>query len=176
MGLGEEELDKIKTAGSLHDLGKIGVRDDILLKAGPLTDDEYAAIKLHPSMGASILAPIDSMSDIIPAILSHHERMDGRGYPQALPGNKIPLIARILAVADTFDAPHQRSSLSAIFYARESHADHGRGQGHTTLSGMLAGLSFNGNRLTDLEMKTRKALVRVMRKGFFHDEQSMNRK
>ncbi len=104
MGFCEDELDKIKTAGSLHDLGKIGVRDEILLKEGPLTDEEYKAIQVHPSIGASILSPIESMTEIIPAILSHHERMDGKGYPQGLVGVKIPLIARILAVADTYDA------------------------------------------------------------------------
>ena len=104
MGFSEEEADRIKTAGSLHDVGKIGVRDDILLKSGPLTDEEYAIIKLHPQIGMSILSPIESLSDIVPAILSHHERMDGKGYPQGLKGGKIPLVARIIAVADTFDA------------------------------------------------------------------------
>ena len=104
MGFGAESVDKIKTAGSLHDVGKIGIRDDILLKDGPLTDEEYAVIKRHPSVGASILSPIESLSDIVPAILNHHERMDGKGYPQALHGQHIHIFARIIAVADTFDA------------------------------------------------------------------------
>jgi response regulator RpfG family c-di-GMP phosphodiesterase len=103
-GLSEERVGKIKMAGSLHDIGKIGIRDDILLKAGPLNDQEFAIIKLHPTIGASILSPIESLADTIPAILNHHERMDGKGYPQALKGDKIPLFARIIAVADTFDA------------------------------------------------------------------------
>ncbi|MGV8073139.1 MAG: response regulator [Syntrophobacteraceae bacterium] len=104
MGFSREELENVKTAGTLHDLGKIGVRDDVLLKAGPLTAEEYALIKMHPSIGAEILSPIPSLAHIIPAILSHHERLDGKGYPNGIKGSNVPLIARILAVADTFDA------------------------------------------------------------------------
>jgi HD-GYP domain-containing protein (c-di-GMP phosphodiesterase class II) len=104
MGFDEEQIDKARIAGKLHDLGKIGIRDDILLKPGALTAEEYDTIKLHPSIGADILSPIPSLADIIPAIAGHHERMDGKGYPRALKGSQIPLLARVIAVADTYDA------------------------------------------------------------------------
>ncbi|MHC1727288.1 MAG: response regulator [Syntrophobacteraceae bacterium] len=110
MGMGQEmafedsEIEKLKIAGKLHDLGKIGIRDDILLKPGPLTQEEMEVLKLHPGIGAEILSPIPSLADIIPAIASHHERIDGRGYPEGLRGDKISLFARMVAVADTYDA------------------------------------------------------------------------
>jgi HD-GYP domain-containing protein (c-di-GMP phosphodiesterase class II) len=88
----------------LHDLGKIGIRDDILLKQGPLNDEEWSILKQHPRIGAEILAPIHSLADIIPALASHHERIDGKGYPEGLKGSQIPLLARMIAVADTYDA------------------------------------------------------------------------
>jgi putative nucleotidyltransferase with HDIG domain len=104
MALDEEQIEKVRIAGKLHDLGKIGIRDDILLKPGPLNKEEWDILKLHPRIGAEILAPIQSLADIIPAIASHHERMDGKGYPDGLKGDKIPLLARMVAVADTYDA------------------------------------------------------------------------
>ena len=104
MGTSAEELQLLGIAGGLHDLGKIGVPDAILLKTGKLSKDEFAAIKEHPVMGANILAPIDTLKDMIPIILHHHERMDGKGYPHGLKGNQIPLWARATAVADTYHA------------------------------------------------------------------------
>jgi putative nucleotidyltransferase with HDIG domain len=104
MGFDAQEVEKIRIAGKLHDLGKIGIRDEILLKPGPLTREEYATIKRHPTIGAEILTPIPSLTEIIPAIANHHERIDGKGYPQGLKGSKIPLLARMIAVADTFHA------------------------------------------------------------------------
>lgn len=97
-------VEKIEIASSLHDIGKIGVRDEILLKSGNLTDEEYAKIQEHAVVGAEILKPVESLSEIIPLILYHHERWDGKGYPSMLEGEEIPLGARIMAVADTFDA------------------------------------------------------------------------
>jgi len=88
----------------LHDLGKIGIRDDILLKPGPLNKEEWEILKMHPRIGAEILAPIASLADILPAIASHHERIDGNGYPEGLKGDQIPMLARMVAVADTYDA------------------------------------------------------------------------
>jgi putative two-component system response regulator len=80
------------------------VRDTILLKPGKLTDGEYAMIKLHPVIGARILDPIPSLKDMLPIVLHHHERLDGKGYPEGLKGSEIPLMARMTAVADTYDA------------------------------------------------------------------------
>jgi putative two-component system response regulator len=104
MGLSTFELDKLEIAANLHDIGKIGVRDDILLKPGKLSDDEYASIQEHAVIGAEILRPLNSLNDVVPLILFHHERWDGAGYPSMIKGEEIPLGARIIAVADSFDA------------------------------------------------------------------------
>ena len=98
------DIERARIAGRLHDIGKIGIRDDVLLKPGRLTDEEFSHIKNHPTIGSSILQTIPSISDIIPVVYSHHERMDGKGYPQGLDGKDIPLWARMTAVADTYDA------------------------------------------------------------------------
>jgi len=91
-------------AGLLHDIGKIGIAETVLCKNGKLTEDEMNCIKMHPSIGASILSEIKQMKTIIPAVLSHHERIDGRGYPNGLAADSIPLSAKIIALADGFDA------------------------------------------------------------------------
>ncbi len=104
MGLSIFELDKLEIAANLHDIGKIGVRDDILLKPGKLSDEEYAKIQEHAVIGAEILRPLNSLNDVVPLILFHHERWDGNGYPSMIKGTDIPLGARIIAIADTFDA------------------------------------------------------------------------
>lgn len=104
MNFSHEELERLEIAARLHDLGKIGIRDAVLLKPGRLTDDEYAIIKTHPSIGGEILKPIPSMADIIPAVKFHHEKMDGSGYPDGLKGDQIPLWARIIAVGDVYHA------------------------------------------------------------------------
>ncbi len=98
------EVERARIAGRLHDIGKIGIRDDVLLKPGRLSLDEFEHIKEHPSIGASILQTIPSISDILPVVYSHHERMDGNGYPLGLMSISIPLWARMTAVADTYDA------------------------------------------------------------------------
>ena len=102
--LSEEDLKKLKLGGLFHDIGKIGVPDSILLKTAKLTDDEYSEIKNHPSIGAHILSNATMFKDIIPIVKHHHERFDGNGYPGKLAGEDIPYLARITAVADTFDA------------------------------------------------------------------------
>jgi len=104
MGADPAEIEMLKTAGRLHDLGKIGVPDSILLKPGRLTDQEYAKIKQHPVAGATIFSPIKTLNVIIPIILHHHERFDGKGYPDGIKGKQIPLWARVTAVADTYHA------------------------------------------------------------------------
>jgi len=104
MNVAQDELEDIAIAARLHDIGKIGVRDDVLLKPGKLTDSEFAMIKRHPVVGAKILEPIPRLEKVIPIVLSHHERFDGKGYPEGLKGKNIPFWARVTAVADTFDA------------------------------------------------------------------------
>ncbi len=91
-------------AGLLHDIGKIGIGEEVLRKNGRLSDEEYAIIQSHPRIGASILSGIHQMEDIVPGVLGHHERIDGKGYPQGLEGDDISLVARIISLADAFDA------------------------------------------------------------------------
>ena len=104
MGLDEKTIHILKIGGLFHDIGKIGIPDSILLKESKLSDDEYSQIKNHPTIGAHILGNATVFQDIIPIVKYHHERYDGRGYPSQLAGTDIPLIARITAVADAFDA------------------------------------------------------------------------
>ena len=102
--LDEEQIHMVYLAGLLHDIGKIGVEEAVLRKKGKLTEQEFNRIKQHPSIGASILHEIKQMRDIIPGVLSHHERVDGRGYPDGLIGEQIPLTGKIVGLADSFDA------------------------------------------------------------------------
>ena len=104
IGLEEQEVERIRVAGLVHDVGKIGVPESVLCKPGKLTDKEYEQIKRHPRIGYNILKGIPKMQDVLDGVLYHHERWDGRGYPDRLSGEDIPLYGRILAVADTFDA------------------------------------------------------------------------
>lgn len=104
MGLKDEELERLKLSGLLHDVGKIGTYDILLDKSAKLTDEEFELVKKHPGKGAEILGPIKQLSDIIPGVRHHHERYDGKGYPDGLKGEEIPLQARILCVADSFDS------------------------------------------------------------------------
>jgi HD-GYP domain-containing protein (c-di-GMP phosphodiesterase class II) len=104
LGLDTEELDRLRISALLHDVGKIGVDDRVLKKPGKLTDEEFTLMKQHPSKGANIMRPVAQLKDMLPGIELHHERLDGAGYPYGLAGDQIPMMARIIAVADTFDA------------------------------------------------------------------------
>lgn len=104
MGLEDEDVEAVRTAGRLHDIGKIGVREEVLVKQGPLTDDEYEHVKQHVVVGSQILAPLTHLREVIHYVRSHHERWDGRGYPDGLKGEEIPIGARILAVVEVYDA------------------------------------------------------------------------
>ena len=102
--LEEEQIHRIYLAGLLHDIGKIGIDEAVLRKNGKLTEQELDRIRKHPSIGAGILSAIKQMRDIVPAVLCHHERVDGKGYPAGLVGNQVPLTGKIVGLADSFDA------------------------------------------------------------------------
>lgn len=104
LGLKQEEVFQIHIASILHDVGKLGIKDVILNKPGGLSDEEFEIMRQHPSIGAQIMSPIRMLKDIIPGIRNHHETWDGNGYPDRLLGDQIPMVARIIGVADTFDA------------------------------------------------------------------------
>lgn len=110
LNLSPEDMKTLKIGALFHDIGKIGIPDAILLKDDKLTDDEYSEIKNHPTIGAHILSNASIFSDILPIVKHHHERYDGKGYPSKLSGTNIPYLARIVAVADTFDAMTSRRS------------------------------------------------------------------
>jgi HD-GYP domain-containing protein (c-di-GMP phosphodiesterase class II) len=99
-----EQMEALASGALLHDIGKIGIPDRILQKSGRLTEDEYAEIKRHPALGVSILTPATELASALPVVKHHHERFDGEGYPDGLRGEDIPLIARIVSVADAFDS------------------------------------------------------------------------
>jgi HD-GYP domain-containing protein (c-di-GMP phosphodiesterase class II) len=103
-----EQIHRIYLAGLLHDIGKVGIDEVVLRKDGKLTKNELGDIKKHPSIGAGILSGIKQMRDIVPGILTHHERVDGRGYPNGLAGDQIPLMGKIIGLADSFDAMTSR--------------------------------------------------------------------
>src|ERR671919_1058974 len=98
LGLNQEELEWLVHGALLHDLGKLGVADEILEKLGPLTEEEWKVVKRHPEVGARMIEPLESLSGALPVIRHHHERPDGSGYPDGLEGDEIPLAARIVAV------------------------------------------------------------------------------
>src|SRR2546426_5845674 len=104
MGLSPSDLDALYRGGLIHDIGKIGVPDAILLKPGPLDADEITRMHLHPIIGENIVAPLRSGAGLLPIIRNHHEHFDGTGYPDRLAGSSIPRLARIVAVCDAFDA------------------------------------------------------------------------
>ncbi len=104
IGIGDNELNVLRHGGLLHDLGKISIPEGILNKRGPLTPAEYDVVKKHPELGYEILKPIVSLKDMLPLVRWHHERCDGKGYPDGLTVKEIPFLVRILSVADVFDA------------------------------------------------------------------------
>ena len=121
MGVSEDFIETVRISAQLHDVGKIGIEDRILKKPGALTPEEFDIMKTHTTKGANILRPVAQLKDMIPGIELHHESLDGRGYPHGLKGDEIPLLPRIIAVADTFDAlttnrpyQHAHSPLDAL--------------------------------------------------------------
>jgi len=104
LGLGDDMIQLVRTGGLLHDIGKVGIPDAVLLKPGSYTDQEYTAMKAHPAIGDRLLKPVDMLAEERQIVRSHHERWDGRGYPDGLAGEEIPLPARIVGIADAIDA------------------------------------------------------------------------
>ena len=104
MGVDPMQVERIRLAGLLHDIGTIGIEDYLVMKETPLLPEEFEIIKAHTVKGAAILRPIEGMQDLIPGVELHHESLDGQGYPYGLRGDDVPLMARIIAVADSFDA------------------------------------------------------------------------
>ncbi len=109
-GLGETDVELVRIAALLHDIGKIAVPDGILDKPGKLTPEEWASVREHCAKGAQIISPINGFKELIPPILYHHEHYDGRGYPEGKKGEEIPLYTRIIAVADAIEAMHSERS------------------------------------------------------------------
>jgi HD-GYP domain-containing protein (c-di-GMP phosphodiesterase class II) len=104
LNLSEESCQEIYLAGVLHDVGKIGIPDHVLLKPGKLDSEEFAIVQKHPEIGFKIIDELGKLKFVLPGVLYHHERFDGMGYPHRLKGEEIPLMARVLAVSDAFDA------------------------------------------------------------------------
>ena len=110
LGLPDADIENLRLGGLFHDIGKIGVPDSILQKEAKLTDDEYSQIKQHPNIGVHILSHAKIFKDILPIVEHHHEKYDGSGYPGKLKGENIPYLARITAIADSFDAMNSKRS------------------------------------------------------------------
>jgi putative two-component system response regulator len=104
LGLEDEDLDALHRGGYLHDVGKVGVPDAVLLKPGPLTTAEFDLMRRHPEIGDTLCAPLQSLRSVRPIILYHHERLDGSGYPEGLRGDDVPLLAQIVGIVDVYDA------------------------------------------------------------------------
>lgn len=102
--LSDDIIDKVEVAAKLHDIGKLGIGEDILNKPSKLTDEEFDQIKKHPEIGLKILKELSFIMDVVDMVYYHHERIDGKGYPQGLKGEEIPIGARIVCIADAFDA------------------------------------------------------------------------
>lgn len=143
--LSPEELRALRIAGSVHDIGKIGVPDAILLKPGPLTEHEWVIMRQHTLVGERICRPLRSFQSVLPIIRSHHEKQDGSGYPDGLRGDKVPLLARIMQIADVFDAlaterPY-KAAMSCEEALRQMQAEVDRGWWDPTLFQIFSALA-----------------------------------
>jgi HD-GYP domain-containing protein (c-di-GMP phosphodiesterase class II) len=123
LGFNEEELEWLVHGALLHDLGKIGVADEILEKLGPLTEEEWALVKRHSEIGARTIEPLEILSRAVPVVRHHHERPDGTGYPHGLEGDEIPLAARIVAAVDAYDVMLRRPYRPERYGSKSSPAE-----------------------------------------------------
>jgi putative nucleotidyltransferase with HDIG domain len=123
LGFNEEELEWLVHGALLHDLGKIGVADEILEKLGPLTEEEWALVKRHSEIGARMIEPLEILSRAVPVVRHHHERPDGTGYPHGLEGDEIPLAARIVAAVDAYDVMLRRPYRPERYGSKSSPAE-----------------------------------------------------
>jgi putative nucleotidyltransferase with HDIG domain len=123
LGMNEEQLEWLVHGALLHDVGKLGVADEILEKIGPLTEEEWKVVKRHPEVGARMIEPLESLSGALPVVRHHHERPDGSGYPDGLEGEQIPLGARIVAVVDAYDVMIRRPYRPERYGSRSSPAE-----------------------------------------------------
>jgi putative nucleotidyltransferase with HDIG domain len=123
LGLAAADIAFLRQAALAHDIGKIGIPDEILNKNGPLTEDEFSLVKAHPVLGANLLSRMQGMERMIPVALHHHERWDGTGYPNGLAGVDIPLEARIVFVADAFDAMTSRRPYGLVLSTEQALAE-----------------------------------------------------
>jgi putative two-component system response regulator len=132
LGVSETDLQALHRGGYLHDVGKVGIPDAVLLKRGPLTAAEFELMKKHPDIGDSLCAPLQSLRTVRPIIRGHHERLDGSGYPLGLRGDEVPLLAQIVGICDVYDAltSHRpyRAALSADDAARHLVQDAANGK------------------------------------------------
>lgn len=129
IGLVPEQIERVRYGALLHDIGKIGVRDSILLKPGSLSDDEYTAMRRHPTIGAEIIGGIKELRPLIAMVEHHHERIDGRGYPDGLRADTIPIEARILSIADAFDTMTSERAYRRALSAEKAFAELEAGRG-----------------------------------------------
>jgi putative two-component system response regulator len=120
LGLSDEELDALHRGGYLHDVGKVGVPDAVLLKPGPLTGPELELMRRHPEIGDTLCAPLQSLRNVRPIILCHHERLDGSGYPEGLRGDEVPLLAQIVGIVDVYDALTSQRPYRAALRAEDA--------------------------------------------------------
>jgi putative nucleotidyltransferase with HDIG domain len=127
--MSSEDIQKIYLAGLLHDIGKIGIPETVLGKQGKLTAEEYDMIKTHPSIGAGILSEISQMTDVVPAVLYHHERYDGKGYPKGISGDLIPVSGKIVMIADSFDAMTSKRTYREALSVEEAISEIQKGLG-----------------------------------------------
>jgi putative two-component system response regulator len=122
IGLGDEDLEALHRGGYLHDVGKVGIPDSVLLKPGPLTPEETQLMRQHPEIGDSLCAPLQSLRRVRPIILCHHERVDGSGYPAGLRGDEVPLLAQVIGIVDVYDALTTQRPYRAALTAEDATA------------------------------------------------------
>jgi HD-GYP domain-containing protein (c-di-GMP phosphodiesterase class II) len=168
--LEEEQIHRVYLAGLLHDIGKIGIDEAVLRKKGKLTEQEYECIKKHPSIGAGILREIKQMHDIVPGVLYHHERIDGKGYPGGFVGDQIPLIGKIVGLADGFDAMTSKRTYRNARSVEQALEEIKKGLG-TQFDERVAGVFLNSDvyRLWDIIIQNGPDFIGIYGSGNFSE-------